>query len=108
MSPSTANIRTRTRNVAPEQPIDVNLDLSNVKTENSLPLARQYRLPLDKDHEVQLYFYGKDLGSEQLEGLSAFLEFMTEQFKKRETAKLSASQAEERRQDDIGRFGGQL
>lgn len=108
MNPSTADIRTRTRNAAPEQPLDITIDTSNVKTETSLPLSRQYRLPLDKDHEVQLYFYGEDTGSEQLEGLSAFLDFMTEQFKKKEMAKAAASsQGEQPKQDDIGRFGGQ-
>lgn len=108
MSPSTADIRTRTRNVSSERPLDVNLDLSHVKTEKSLPLARQYRLPLDEDHEVQLFFYGEDVGTEQLEGLSAFLDFMTEQFKKKEAAKAAASiKAAQPEQSEEGRFGGQ-
>ena len=109
MNPSTADIRTRTRNVSPEQPLDISLDLSNIKTENRLPLAREYRLPLDEDHEVKLLFYGNDVGTEQLEGLSAFLDFMTEQFKKKTAAvaKPSGPEQEERKQDDKGRFGGQ-
>ena len=86
MTPSTADNRTRTRNVSPEQPLDIRLDTSNVKTENPLSLAREYHLPLDEDHEVKLLFYGKDVGTEQLEGLSAFLDFMTEQFKKKSVA----------------------
>jgi hypothetical protein len=72
----------RTRNpAAPPQPFDLNVDLSHVRTENVLPLAREYRLPLDERHEVEVRFFGDSAGAEQFAALSELLTFMRSRFK---------------------------
>lgn len=68
--------------VQQERPIDINLDLGRVVA-HPTQVVKTFTVPLDDGNEVELKFSGTEVGPDQLDALSEFVDFMKKRFKRK-------------------------